>query len=119
MQQSSPYKRRRSASEIRELVIRFHQSGLSRAEFVGKEGICLATLSAYLKRVSTASTPERRSEPARFLELESATFPPAFGDAPAMYRLYLKGGVVLEVPSGFARTEVKVLLSVLCGARLR
>ncbi len=48
MQQSFPSKRRSSASEIRELVGRFHQSGLSRADFVRNEGICLATPGYYL-----------------------------------------------------------------------
>ena len=119
MQQSFPSKRRRSASEIRELVVRFHQSGLSRAEFVRNEGICLATLGSYLKRAATASAHGRRSEPTRFLELESGTFPSASGGPPVIYRLCLKGGPVLEIPTGFSRDELKVLLSVLCLARVR
>jgi hypothetical protein len=36
-----------------------------------------------------------------------------------MYRLCLTGGLALEVPPGFSREEVDVLLSVLAEARLQ
>jgi hypothetical protein len=36
-----------------------------------------------------------------------------------MYRLCLNGGLALEVPPGFSREEVEVLLSVLAEARLQ
>ncbi len=50
MQKENPTKRHRLASEIRELVSLFLQGGLSRADFVRNEGLCLATLGSYLKR---------------------------------------------------------------------
>ena len=120
MQQPLPSKRRRNASEIRELVGRFHQSGLSRADFVRNEGICLDTLGSYLKRES-AEAPARtsRSGTPAFFELEPHTLRPLTGSHHAMYRLCLNGGLVLEIPSGFSGAEVKVLLSVLAEARIQ
>jgi hypothetical protein len=119
MQQALPIKRRRSASEIRELVVRFHQSGLSRAAFVRNEDLCLATLSSYLKRESTAPARTIRSGPPAFFELEPGTLRSLAGSQLAMYRLCLNGGLALEVPPGFSREEVEVLLSVLAEARLQ
>ena len=119
MQHSRPIKRHRSASEVSELVVRFHQSGLSRADFVRKEGICLATLGSYLKRESTAATPVCRSGPPAFFELEPGTFQSLRGSPQAMYRLCLAGGHTLEVSPGFSRDDVEVLLSILAKARLQ
>ena len=119
MQQSLPIKRRRSASDIRELVVRFHQSGLSRADFVRNEGICLATLGSYLKRESTAPARTSRSGPPAFFELEPGTLRSLAGSQHAMYRLCLNGGLALEVPPDFSREEVEVLLSILAEARLQ
>jgi len=119
MQQSPLIKRRRSASEIRELVVRFHQSGLSRADFVRNEGLCLATLCSYLKRESSA--PARTSRPGTpaFFELEPDTLRSLRGSQQATYRLCITGGLALEVHPGFSREEVEVLLSVLAVARLQ
>lgn len=117
MQHSRPRKRRRSALEIRELVVRFHQSGLSRADFVRKEGLCLGTLRSYLKQEPIASARRSRSGSPAFFELETGTFQSLTGSPKAMYRLCLTGGHALEVSPGFSREEVLVLLSVLTEAR--
>jgi len=119
MQQSLPSKRRRSASEIRELVVRFHRSGLSRAAFVRNEGLCLATLGSYLKRESSAAARPSRSGPPAFFELEPGTLRSLTGPHQALYRLCLNGGLALELHRGFSREEVEVLLSVLAEARLQ
>ena len=71
MQHSIPIKRRRSASEIRKLVDRFRGRGLSRANFVHNEGICISTLQRYLQSQSAQPTGLRHSEPLSFLEVES------------------------------------------------
>jgi hypothetical protein len=119
MQQSLPIKRRRSASEIRELVVRFHQSGLSRADFVRNEDLCLATLGSYLKRESSAAARPSRSGTPAFFELEPGTLRSLTGPHQALYRLCLNGGLALELHRGFSREEVEVLLSVLAEARLQ
>ena len=112
MQHSRPIKRHRSASEVRELVVRFHQSGLSRADFVRKEGICLATLGSYLKRESTAATPVCRSGPPAFFELEPGTFQSLRGSPQAMYRLCLAGGHTLDFKARVALEAIKGIRTV-------
>ena len=119
MQQSLPSKRRRSASEIRELVSRFLQSGLSRADFVRNEGLCLAKLGSYLKRESFEAARTSRPGPPAFFELEPGALRSPPRSPHAMYRLCLNGGLAFEISPGFSRDEVEVLLSVLSEARLR
>ncbi len=119
MQQSLPIKRRRNASEIRELVVRLHQSGLSRTDFVRNEGICLATLCSYLKRESSATARTSRLGTPAFFELEPDTLRSLTGSQQATYRLCLTGGLVLELHRGFSRKEVVVLLAVLAKAGLQ
>ncbi len=117
MQHSIPIKRRRGASEIRKLVDRFRASGLSRADFVRHEGICLSTLHRYLQSQSAAPAGLRHSAPPSFLEVESGE-PSAVSSAQrGMYRLSLNGGVALEIPPGFSRGELAVLLAVISKAR--
>ena len=48
-------KRRRNGAEIEALIERYRQSGLAQAEFVRGEGICLATLSRYLRKTRAAT----------------------------------------------------------------
>jgi hypothetical protein len=117
MQHSIPIKRRRSASEIRKLVDRFRASGLSRADFVRHEEICLSTLHRYLQSQSAAHAGLRHSAPPSFLEVESGE-PPAVSSAQrGMYRLSFNSGLALEIPPGFSRDEVTVLLAVISKAR--
>ena len=101
MQHSIPIKRRRGASEISKLVDRFRASGLSRADFVRHEGICLSTLHRYLQSQSPEPAGLRHSAPPSFLEVESGE-PPAVSSAQrGMYRIFLNAGVALEIPRGF------------------
>ena len=117
MQHSIPIKRRRGASEISKLVDRFRASGLSRADFVRHEGICLSTLHRYLQSQSAAPAGLRHSAPPSFLEVESDE-PPAVSSAQrGMYRLSFNSGLALEIPPGFSRDEVTVLLAVISKAR--
>jgi len=73
MQHSIPIKRRRRASEIRKLVDRFRASGLSRADFVRHEGICLATLHRYLQSQSAAHAGLRHSAPPALTSLNQVS----------------------------------------------
>ncbi len=109
--QAIPTKRRRNAVEIHELLSRFHQSDLTRAEFVRTEGICLATLAKYLKK-ETVSEP---GPSGRFLEVGCASQILGFGQG-ASYRISLKEGTQLDVPPGFYREEVAGLLQVILAA---
>jgi len=109
---SSNSRRHRSASEIHNLLSRFHSSTLSRAQFVQTEGLCLATLRRYLKthRTQTPRT-SQSTKPLAFLELAPASLPPASSPQRGDYRLHLKGGVVLEIPQGFSSREVATLVA--------
>ena len=114
-------KRRRTPSEILQLISRYRASGLTQTEFVRYEDLCLATLRRYLKLIPA---PDSRPVPPgpRFLELEphslpSASFTPDL--ARDGYRISLAGNVKLEIPKGFSRDEVAVLFSLLSGAPSR
>ena len=109
---SSTSRHHRSASEIRKLLSRFHSSGLSRAQFVQTEGLCLATLRRYLKTHRTQTPRTSQSpRPLAFLELAPAPLPPASSPQRGDYRLQLKAGGVLEIPQGFSSQEVATLLA--------
>ena len=105
-------KRRRTPSEIKELLNRYRHSQLPQAQFVRMEGICLATLRNYIKRepVSNAAVG------GRFIEVERG-FPDFCGRQ--SYRLYLDGGLALEVPPGFCSREVASLLELMTTAGAR
>lgn len=105
-------KRRRTPSEIKELLNRYRQSQLPQAEFVRREGICLATLRNYIKREPVSSA----AAGGRFIEVERVF--PEIGDRQS-YRLYLNGGLAMEVPSGFCRREVASLLEIIATAGAR
>lgn len=109
-------KRHRSAVQIREVVGRYRASGLSRAEFVNREGICLATLSRYLKSESGLASPAGAAAP-RFLEIEHGGVVPGAAGRRDVYRICLPGGMELEVPSGYSKIEVAGLLEVITSAK--
>ena len=105
-------KRRRTPSEIKELLNRYRHSQLPQAQFVRMEGLCLATLRNYIKREPVSSA----AVGGRFVELERG-FPDFCGRQ--SYRLYLNGGLALEVPPGFCSREVASLLELMTTAGAR
>ena len=103
--------RRRSAPEIRELIARYRQSQLTQADFVQGEGICLATLSRYLRREKSKclATGSRG-----FIEIAPVnTFGPSVRPEP--FRVCLREGVTVEIYPGFCGGEVARLLSLIAG----
>jgi hypothetical protein len=111
MEEKYPCNRRRSVSEIRELLVRYHQSQLTQAEFVQMEGICLGTLARYLRREKSQESVAGRHG---FVELGS--FDAQNGaQCPELFRVCLRDGVSVEIHSGFCAGEVARLLSVLAG----
>ncbi len=107
-------KRRRTPSEIKELLNRYRQSQLPQVQFVRMEGICVATLRNYIER-------EPGSNPAvagRFVEVEREIAFPEICDRQS-YRLYLKGDLAIEVPAGFCSREVASLLEIITTAGVR
>jgi hypothetical protein len=113
--------RRRNGAEIKALVERYQQSGLSQAEFVRGEGICQVTLSRYLKKTRAVAASPGGGPAGRFIEVEhGARMLPAdheSGSRRAPYRVNFGHGANLEIPAGFCRAEVASLLALLGGAR--
>ena len=130
MQHALPTRRHRNALEIRQLLARFHKSGLSQVQFARREGLSLSSLQRYLKRSSnlpTGTSPTFTSHPGPrgasqvdFVEVDHASplrFPTA---APQLhppvppladfYRVALASGAVLEIPTGFCPQEAEFLL---------
>lgn len=101
--------RRRSPSEIGQLLNRFRQSQLTQAQFVKEEGICLATLARYLRREK--STPQSIL-PQGFVEIAPVNAGPSVRyNEP--FRVGLREGISVEIHSGFCASELARLLSVL------
>ena len=107
--------RRRSASEIGELLIRYRQSQLNQARFVKKEGICLATLARYLRREKSTHLP---AGPQGFVEIAPAAARLPF-ERSEPFRIRLREDIGLEVPPGFCASELARLLAVLNGTSPR
>ncbi len=115
-------KRRRTPSEIKELLNRYRHSQLPQAQFVRVEGVCLASLRNYIKReaVSNAAVGAAVGAAAggRFIEVERENaFPEICGRQSC--QLYLKGGFAVEVPPGFCSREVASLLALISTAGAR
>jgi hypothetical protein len=110
---------RRTPEQIRELLERYHQSGLSRAQFVAAEGICLATLARYLKTQAAAAAGQASFGPARLIEIEDGAAALLSGGLQSrrdFYRVCFREGTQLEIPAGFAPGEVAGLLTLISTA---
>ena len=119
MNHGTQRKRRRNGAEIQAVVERYSQSGLSRSAFVQSEGICLVTLSRYLKKARVgAAAPGKQA--GRFIEVEHGgrMLSPGMGrgNRHEPYRVNFGGGANLEIPAGFCMQEVACLLELLSKA---
>ena len=116
MNNATQRKRRRSGAEIQAIVERYYQSGLNRTQFVQGEGICLMTLSRYLKKARPGTLPSSQT-PVHFIEMERAAQIPVFeagsGNRRDPYRISFAHGVSLEIPAGFCVKEAASLLELL------
>jgi transposase-like protein len=99
-------RRRFSAEEKARIVGLYKQSGLTRVEFCGREGVSLFNLQRWLGK-------QRQSGEARFVELEARAI-----EEQGRYRLGFGGGAWLEVEAGFDEREVRVLASIVREAAL-
>ena len=107
MRKAIQRKRRRDPEQIRELLSRYRQSNLTKAQFVAREGMCLATLRKYCQGEATpAGGP---AEPRRFVEVERPERGFELGSR-ELYRVCFENGAHLEIPPGFSVKEVEGLL---------
>ena len=93
-----------TAAQRAKAVTDYRASGLTQREFAARAGISVGTLGNWLRQAGNPPA----AEPVSFLEL------PRLGTAArAAYKVHLPQGLALEVPSGFAASEVKELLRLL------
>jgi transposase-like protein len=93
-------RRRFSAEEKARIIGLYEESGLTRGEFCRREGIGLFNLQRWLGK-------RGRAGKARFVELETRAIA-----VEGRYRMGFGGGAWLEVESGFAEREVRVLADI-------
>jgi hypothetical protein len=102
--------RRRSRTEIEELVAEYETSGLSCVEFCRKQGLSLATLARYRKRRAQGEVVAGN----RWVAVElSAGRPPLGSGANSALTVALPGGLRIEVGRGFDASTLGQLLGVL------
>jgi hypothetical protein len=109
-------RRRRTGAEIEQMLHRYEQSELTQAEFVKKEGICLATLNRHLKKARTRVAAAPSAQADCFIEVEQKDEPLPSGSGQRRrdsYRLTIDGAMELEIPSGFCIREVASLLELI------
>ena len=106
--QTRPSRRHRSRAEAAQLVAEYEASGLSRIEFCRQRGLCLSTLTRYLKR--RESQGEGAGLNLIAVELCGAGAAATKG-ADSGLALSLAGGRRIEVARGFdASTLVQLLV---------
>ena len=119
-------RRRRNPLEVRQLLERFDQSGLSAVAFAKNEGLHMSTFYRQLRRRSRrpADAQSLANQPPKvdFVEVDTTTSlalnktktPPRHPLSPpkSAYRISLRADAVLEIPSGFHTREAEFLLRV-------
>jgi hypothetical protein len=117
---------RRNPLQVRQLLERFDQSGLSAVEFAQNEGLHMSTFYRQLRRrsrrpadaLSLANQPPKVSfvevDTTTSLALKKTKTPPRHPLSPpnSAYRISLRADAVLEIPSGFHTREAEFLLRV-------
>ncbi len=102
---------RRTRSEIAQIVARFADSGLNRAEFCRRHGVCLGTLNRHLKRLRQGSgtTP---SDGLVAVELAESHLVEHRNDGCGL-AVVLSGGRRIEVGAGFDAPTLQRLVALL------
>ena len=112
-QQVCVARRRRSRTEVEQLVAEYETSGLSRIEFCAKHELSLSTFSRHRKwRARQVPSP---SNPLLAVEL-SAPSRAAVTVASGALAVVLRGGRRIEVSAGFDAGALERLVRVLEGA---
>jgi len=88
----------RTRSEIVQIVVQFADSGLNRAEFCRRHGMCLGTLNRHLKRLRGSNIPP--SDGLVAVELAGGNFVNDSSDCHDL-AVVLSGGRRIEVSAGF------------------
>lgn len=103
-------KRRRSRTEIQQLIAEYEVSGLGRTAFCQQKGLSLSTLARYRKRQEQATTEVAAGK--RWLAVEMSGGASAASDRSSGLTVVLSGGRRIEVVRGFDDETLTRLLAV-------
>ena len=104
------HRRHRSRAEADQLVIEYEASGVTQAEFCRQQDLPLKTLARYVNRYrKQAVRGNDPNQPQRFVAVEVA----ASRTAGSELTVVLRGGLRIEVKSGFDAGTLRQLVKVL------
>lgn len=92
--------KRYSAVEREWILEEFQRSGLSRAAFCRREGLCYATLRAWLKRAPGEEATKRDGESVTFVELDREGAEDRIDPGSGCIEVVLVGGSVVRFAGG-------------------
>ena len=104
------HRRHRSRAEADQLVIEYEASGVTQAEFCRQKDLPLKTLARYVTRYRKQTVRGNDpNQPQRFVAVEVA----ASRTAGSELTVVLRGGLRIEVKSGFDAGTLRQLVTVL------
>lgn len=104
------HRRHRSRAEADQLVIEYEASGVTQAEFCRQQDLPLKTLARYVTRYRKQTVRGNNpNQPQRFVAVEVA----ASRTAGSELTVVLRGGLRIEVKSGFDAGTLRQLVTVL------
>jgi transposase-like protein len=106
MQKKTPIRKHRTSAQRKQVLADYRRSGLTQQAFAARVGVSVSTLQLWLR--------QERGAPS----VQATTFVPvpnllAGAPAPAVYRLRLVGGAVLEIGSDYQPEQLEPLLHLL------
>jgi hypothetical protein len=111
--------RRRTASEIEEILEGYRNSGHTQRVFAQEAGIGVSTLQLWLRQVRSKrrvlrgkTSPGAKPPGISLLEVDLAA-PAMLTGCPQLYEIELSGGARLRMAAGFADGDVRRLLALL------
>ncbi len=104
MQKSSIVRKRLTPAQREKILNAYQRSELPQRDFALQAGISVSTLQLWLRKAAASE-----SSPA-FIQVPNLLSSVA---GPAMYRLHLGSGVMLDIGSGFGSEELAALLTLL------
>lgn len=106
MQNKRPVRKHRTHAQRKQLLADYRRSGLPQREFALQAGVGVSTLQLWLRQESHAPS----AEPTTFLPVPNLL---AQATAPAVYRLRLVSGAVLEIGTDYQPEPLERLLQLL------
>ena len=107
--------RRRTRSEIREIIGAYYASGQTQGDFANRRGIGVSTLSLWLRREreqAMALTPSLEREP-NLVEVSLSGTEPSRQQPGGDFEIEFAGGERLRMRRGFLAEELRVIVEVL------